>query len=318
MDSNITEQQITTTHGGGVCVGHDDLCSLAPAGDNNVQGGEGNEERQARIDYLSVLLRAPHDYCQQIIAAVQADCEEWGVAGGLNLAPRIRAHGALPSGDRGYTLEWYGLASDCVAKLLPQHLLSQASRVDYRQEHEPVTEASIEAFGRYVRMNQKGNRNVSTFSSRPRAKRDGRSAGGIGVALGSHKSDTRLSVYKRKDERGAIEIQYSGKALDDAKTDAAKMMRVDKCTWYEAISVILCNRLDVQAKQAGFDDSAGMCFYLREENIKAEDAEGGEEFAAYQFTQWYTGLPYHKQIDVLRGLHITPAVLAGVLTGLNT
>lgn len=55
--------------------------------------------------------------------------------------------------------------------------------------------------------------NLSYFDSKHREKRRGISPGGHGWALGSHKSDMRISFYRRNSQPWRMEVQCSGSML---------------------------------------------------------------------------------------------------------
>lgn len=97
-----------------------------------------------------------------------------------------------------------------------------AERLDVRTGT-PIQEGAIETLHKLVSQHGKGNRNVTAYSSRQRERRDGRSAGGHGIAIGSHKSEFRVSVYKRGNEPGAIEYQFRGDRLHRS-IHAARLM----------------------------------------------------------------------------------------------
>lgn len=86
-------------------------------------------------------------------------------------------------------------------------------RIDVRCDME-VTHNGVDRMYQHLRKNKAGNRNVTLYNSKPRSKRSGRDTGGFGLAIGSHKSDMRITMYKRGSEKGAYEIQMAGKKLE--------------------------------------------------------------------------------------------------------
>lgn len=64
--------------------------------------------------------------------------------------------------------------------------------------------------------------NVYTYSTKPASKRLGRDRGGKGFAIGSHKSDLRITVYKRTNEPCAQEFQITGAMLTRLTKQAVK------------------------------------------------------------------------------------------------
>lgn len=127
------------------------------------------------------------------------------------------------NGTRMYMVETWGAFSEFVLREIPHEWQTFISRLDYRLEIDIADERLTNVYN-YISQNQTKARNLQIFDTRPRDKKEGRNAGGKGLAVGSHKSDTRLAIYKRTGERGAIEWQFKGKAL--AKIlDAARTLR---------------------------------------------------------------------------------------------
>lgn len=85
-------------------------------------------------------------------------------------------------------------------------------RVDVRQELPEATSITDVA---NALAGAKG-KNVQTFNTRPRTKKGDRDSGGQGVAVGSHKSDRRLTAYQRGKERPAMEVQLRKRAVEAA------------------------------------------------------------------------------------------------------
>jgi len=89
----------------------------------------------------------------------------------------------------------------------PEGVVSYPTRIDIRTENT----ASIDFHRLYADvMAHKGNRNIHLFSSRVRTKAEKRGAGGQGLAVGSHGSDLRVTVYKRANEAPACEAALTG------------------------------------------------------------------------------------------------------------
>jgi hypothetical protein len=119
-----------------------------------------------------------------------------------------------PDGTRLFVFEAWGPA--CINA----HLLDFATwgphldRLDVRVDTE-VTRNGVDRLYDYIKSNKHGNRNVTLYDSKPRSKRSGRDSGGFGIALGSHKSDLRITWYVRGTAQGAMEFQCAGVKLQN-------------------------------------------------------------------------------------------------------
>ena len=103
--------------------------------------------------------------------------------------------------------EWAGLVETC-----PTHWLLSLKRYDVRAVLWDSSEEAIIQTGQHLQRTVT-NYNVNVYSTRPASKRRGRSRGGKGFAIGSHKSDVRVTCYKRTGEPCAVEFQISGDLL---------------------------------------------------------------------------------------------------------
>lgn len=103
--------------------------------------------------------------------------------------------------------EWAG-----VVDRLPQAWLLFLKRYDVRAIIWDATKDTILDLGQHLQRNITST-NVNVYSTRPATKRLGRDRGGVGFAIGSHKSDLRITCYKRTGEPVAQEYQCSGAML---------------------------------------------------------------------------------------------------------
>lgn len=160
-------------------------------------------------------------------------------------------------GSRLYIFEAWGPAS-VMASLLDFRIWGEAlDRVDVRCDMD-VTHNGIDRMYQHLRRNKAGNRNVTLYTSKTRSKRSGRDTGGYGIAIGSHKSDMRVTMYKRGNERGAYEIQYAGKKLDTSVKSciSSKLYKPDVTNeevWNWLKTSILANGNTDMAGMAGLD-----------------------------------------------------------------
>jgi len=117
----------------------------------------------------------------------------------------------IVSGKRRYVFECWGETARYVS-CLGEYWLRRATRLDVKTSMLSWIDQDVDNLAARWKIVDKS-RNVQTFQSRSRTKRDGRSAGGRGIALGSHKSDLRISVYKRPKDCYRLEVQASGRLL---------------------------------------------------------------------------------------------------------
>lgn len=110
--------------------------------------------------------------------------------------------------------EWAGIVWS-----LDEWWFQWLTRLDVRRTLWEADKDTVMALGEHLNR-AGGPYNVHTYNSKPATKRMGRDRGGVGFALGSHKSDLRISVYKRSGEPSAAEFQMTGRYLERAKEAA--------------------------------------------------------------------------------------------------
>lgn len=114
-----------------------------------------------------------------------------------------------------WTLEVWGEWAGIVEKL-PADWVLLLKRYDVRAVVWDATKDTILDLGQHLQRNV--NRyNVNVYNTKPASKRMGRDRGGVGFAIGSHKSDLRVTCYKRTGEPVAQEFQCTGAMLNGIK-----------------------------------------------------------------------------------------------------
>lgn len=114
-----------------------------------------------------------------------------------------------------WSLEVWGEWTSLVGRLPPHWLLS-LKRFDVRAIVWDATEDTILDLGQHLQRTVTSH-NVHVYSTKPASKRLGRDRGGKGFAIGSHKSDLRVTCYKRTGEPVAQEFQCTGAMLSRLK-----------------------------------------------------------------------------------------------------
>jgi hypothetical protein len=117
-----------------------------------------------------------------------------------------------------WSLEIWGEWTGIVTRLSADWLLS-LKRFDVRAIVWDATKDTILDLGQHLQRNVTSH-NVNVFSTKPATKRLGRDRGGVGFAIGSHKSDLRVTCYKRTGETVAQEFQCTGAMLSRLKLAA--------------------------------------------------------------------------------------------------
>lgn len=181
----------------------------------------------ARIDYFSMLIGNAHDLAQHFanhtIRVFVEGLDRNGLAytGGWTVKPEYNSS----AGHTQYFLRVWGTLADLFVHSSNDHIGHRLiTRVDVRYELLRSDRTAVRAFGQAVMDRPKGRRNIQLFDSKGREKgAEGRSTGGTGLAIGSHKSDRRVSLYTRGNSLPAVEIQLQGAAV-------AKMWG-DHCGW---------------------------------------------------------------------------------------
>ena len=109
--------------------------------------------------------------------------------------------------------EWAG-----IVEALPAHWFPKLRRLDIRAVVWDADAETIKRIGQHLCGNVTSH-NINLYNTRPGTKRLGRDRGGVGFAIGSHKSDLRITCYKRTGEPVAQEFQMTGAYLRRLKED---------------------------------------------------------------------------------------------------
>lgn len=173
---------------------------------------------RVRIDYISVLIGNSADEAQRWaqhnvhqLLGTEPDQQASG-HGGWTVKSE---YNSAVHHNQYYLRMWGHLANWWVEMSYTALRHKLITRIDVRYSLPGATRENIKTFGNAVLLRPRGRRNVQQFDSQGREKgASGRSTGGAGLAIGSHKSDCRVSVYQRGKEVPAVEIQLQGNAVD--------------------------------------------------------------------------------------------------------
>jgi hypothetical protein len=131
--------------------------------------------------------------------------------------------------------EWAGLVEQ-----LPVEFFRFLRRFDVRATVWDTDGDTIVSIGQHL-VASVTSHNIHLFATKPATKRMGRDRGGKGFAIGSHKSDLRVTVYKRTGEPCAQEFQCSGTMLRNIVGDIADdptIIPMERSPWRALIANI--------------------------------------------------------------------------------
>ncbi len=131
--------------------------------------------------------------------------------------------------------EWAG-----IVRLLPVSFFRSLRRFDIRAIVWDSDEDTIASIGIHL-YNTVTSHNIQLFKTKPAAKRMGRDRGGRGFAIGSKKSDLRVSVYKRGGEPIAQEFQCQGTMLRNIVEDINEdptIIPMERDPWEALLAII--------------------------------------------------------------------------------
>lgn len=117
-----------------------------------------------------------------------------------------------------WTLEIWGEWTGIVERL-PSEWVLDLKRFDVRAIVWDAGRDTILDLGQHLQRNVTSH-NINVYNTKPATKRLGRDRGGVGFAIGSHKSDLRVTCYKRTGEPVAQEFQCTGAMLSRLKLAA--------------------------------------------------------------------------------------------------
>lgn len=164
-----------------------------------------------RIDYAKFVLTVEADLFAHLYALwldTMAGPTPLHLVKGL----KMTCLGERAPGKRMYILEAWGEIANRTRDLEWSTWCHHLRRLDVRSELRFATDQTVKAIYDHL-LAQTQRQNLTWFSSRPRSKRGGGATGGEGFALGSHKSDVRLVVYRKPGTTWACESQVTDNVL---------------------------------------------------------------------------------------------------------
>lgn len=169
------------------------------------------EEMYYQWDYVSFWFEMDPELFGQHLHHI----EEMGQAhiGGRLWQPnvKVRALGDAGGGKRRYAVSVWGPAAR-VVQYLPTTYIHYVRRLDVKTWPGDLQDMHVNILATEL-FTHPNPYNITAINSRPRRKDDKRDAGGRGFAIGSHKSDLRVSVYSRASSKYCVEFQCRGDML---------------------------------------------------------------------------------------------------------
>lgn len=165
-----------------------------------------------RYDYAKFLITCPGDLWHTYYAALNGYAHEMKFHGEWLKSHKVNRLWYNPdNGNETWSIdiwgEWAGLVEQ-----LPIGWLQYLKRADVRSIIWDANKETVLDVGQHLQRNVTSH-NIHVFNTKPASKRLGRDRGGVGFAIGSHKSDLRIACYKRTGEPVAQEFQCSGAML---------------------------------------------------------------------------------------------------------
>lgn len=165
-----------------------------------------------RPDYAKFLIECKPEVWNHIYRVVNETSHEMKVNGEwLKSHKTNRLWFNAGKGMETWSLEIWGEWTGIVYRL-PNYWTLWLKRFDVRAIVWDAGKDTILDLGQHLQRNVTSH-NINVYNTKPASKRLGRDRGGVGFAIGSHKSDLRVTCYKRTSEPVAQEFQCSGAML---------------------------------------------------------------------------------------------------------
>lgn len=210
----------------------------------------------AKFDYIRFLFVLPEDEANQIWMVFKRQLTN----GEYDLLKQVKLTALGVSltnpSRRRYVMEAWGEAAS-YAPLLNTQWMGNLIRADVKSPALAWDEGDIDLLYQRWLAHDKV-RNINRFKTRPRQKSGGRTSGGEGVALGSHKSQLRVSVYRRHGQPFRVESQVTGMRLrglvEEAKEEWLMSPRgTSTDPWSSLLENVLGTGIDRLLRSAGLD-----------------------------------------------------------------
>lgn len=177
-----------------------------------------------RYDYAKFLIHCEPDRWQTLYQGLNTLSHERKYAGEWLKSMKVnRLWYNSDSGMETWSIDIWGEWAGIV-ELLDPHWLQWLKRLDVRAIVWDASSDTILDVGQHLQRHVTSH-NINVFNTKKASKRLGRDRGGVGFAIGSHKSDMRITTYKRTGEPVAQEFQCSGAMLSRLVKECSEQER---------------------------------------------------------------------------------------------
>lgn len=171
-----------------------------------------------RIDYAKFLITCAPENWHHYYSELNRESHEMKCSGEWLKSHKVnRLWYNADAGLETWSVDIWGEWAIIVDRL-PINWVECLKRLDVRATIWDADKDTILNIGQHLQRHVTSH-NINVFSTKPASKRLGRDRGGVGFAIGSHKSDLRITTYKRTGEPVAQEFQCSGAMLDRLRND---------------------------------------------------------------------------------------------------
>lgn len=178
---------------------------------------------QFRPDYAKFLIQCAPQTWHQWYSELGRESHELKVAGEWLKSHKVNRLWYNSDSDmETWSIDIWGEWAAIVYQL-PANWFPFLKRMDVRAIVWDATAETVLDVGQHLQRNVTSH-NINVFSTKKATKRMGRDRGGVGFAIGSHKSDLRVTCYKRTGEPVAQEFQCSGAMLTRLMGDTIRLI----------------------------------------------------------------------------------------------
>ena len=169
----------------------------------------------AEWDYVEAIIDLPHDEFQRWLDHHNKYLATLAYDGVVVQQLRVKALPLpCPPGAGVWRVTAWGGMSAYLFGVMTAWRWQSISRLDLRVQFPKMSDAQVEHIVAAGLARDRKN-TVQTFNARPRQHKAGGWTGGYGLAVGSGESDTRFTFYQKPGEPAQMEVQLSGRPLNN-------------------------------------------------------------------------------------------------------
>lgn len=169
-------------------------------------------DRVWRFDYAKFKFVTSSEHFNELYAEIKAAARLFDAKADFSKSHKINVFRNTSHTTYDYFVDIWGEFAGLVQYLPREPYFNCLKRCDVRAHEFDLTNEEIVYTGQ-VLQRPISQYNINVYSTRETTKRMGKDRGGKGFAIGSHKSDLRITYYKRKGEVSAVEYQFAGQKL---------------------------------------------------------------------------------------------------------